>query len=153
MTPIDAAVLVALFAMRLEGPTGEGIRALDLVIPAEVKCLSQVVYHESRANDLPEATTIAHATLNRIGRAYGGNSVCEVIAKPGQYPWHAKRNKIDDMESWRRSVDAAALAYTDLVPDRHGATHFDVCGRNPQPWKKKLPLVGNVGRTCFWRGD
>jgi spore germination cell wall hydrolase CwlJ-like protein len=150
MTPIDATILAALFAMRLVGPDGEGTTALHLADPQEIKCLAKVVYHETRGRDMPEATAIAHATLARIGTPFGGNSVCEVIAKPKQYPWYAKRNKIDDMKAWKASVDAAALAYTDLVPAPFKATHFDVCGRNPQPWKHKLPKAGRVNQTCFW---
>jgi spore germination cell wall hydrolase CwlJ-like protein len=152
MTPIDATLLVTLFALRFAPLDMDmTVSAADYDV-AEVKCLAQMVYHESRARDMPEATELAHATLARVGKPYGGSTVCEVIAKPGQYPWHKKRDKIDDLESWKRSVDAAALAYTDLVPARYQATHFDICGRNPQPWKKKLPKAGRVNVTCFWEG-
>ncbi len=152
MTPVDATILAALFALRLVDPTGQEATALHVVNPPELKCLAQMVYHESRARDMPEATELAHATLARVGKPYGGATVCEVIAKPGQYPWHRKRDKIDDLDSWKRSVEAAALAYTDLVPARYQATHFDTCKGKPQDWKKKLPKAGRVNGTCFWEG-
>lgn len=151
MTPIDAVLIATLFSIQFAPHAdGQAVTALHYD-PAEIKCLGKMIYHETRGRDFYEGVEIAHATLARIGRKYGGAGVCKVIAYPGQFPWHRRAaNMIDDMEAWRRAAYIAAMAYTDLAPARLDATHFDTCGRNPQAWKERLPFAGQVGRTCFW---
>ena len=112
----------------------------------DMQCLSTVVYHEARGEDVIGQMAVAHVVLNRVNSKRYPDSVCGVVYQSHQFTnvQHAKPNR--GSAAWGEAMEVAMLSVTGMVESPIGnAKHYynphkvSVNWDNGEPFK----MVGN----------
>lgn len=74
------------------------------------RCLSLVVYHESRGQIKQDQIGVAHVVLNRVKSRQFPNDICSVVYQRGQFSWVNDRhdNTPHEKKSWRTARQVAS---------------------------------------------
>lgn len=100
---------------------------------AEVSCLAKVIYHEARGGSELQQVTTAFTAINRSKHAKFPDSVCKVIAQPGQFPWYRNQNSIREKTAYQNSIKLAERVLSgDYKDPTNGALFFHAKTINPR---------------------
>lgn len=124
---------------------------------AEIECLAQAIYFESRGESLEGQEAVAAVVLNRVAHPGFPNSVCGVVrqggAKPGcQFSWYCDelsdkpRNKI----AWLAALDLARDVAARAEDPSDGALFFHAVSVKPR-WARKMERVVQIDNHIFYR--
>lgn len=131
----------------------------------ELACLAMVMFMECRSPkcDDMDRIAVAHVALNRAkdrtGEFRNRNTVCEVIAQPGHFPWYGKKlrlhNKLEE-QAWYRANFLSSMILMGRLPDPTlGAKWFYKAQENPDnypEWTTKLETISlGTDQHTFWR--
>jgi N-acetylmuramoyl-L-alanine amidase len=117
-------------------------------ISAELQCLADNVYFESRGEQFKGKLAVALVTLNRVGLPEYKNTICGVVYQKGQFTWTKTKHKVTDFYAWTDALLAANMALEDSkVLGNFNATHYHSTDINPG-WK--LRKVARIGKHQFY---
>ncbi len=120
----------------------------NLVPDREQRCLAEAVYFESRGEPLEGQLAVAQAIINRVESGRFADTVCGVVAQPGQFSFN--RNAARGGRDWTVAQAIAAVAMRDLwheVAPR--AMSFHAVRVSPG-WRDRT-RVATIGRHVFYR--
>ncbi len=112
------------------------------------ECLARAVYFEARGEPLEGQLAVAQVILNRVASGRFADTVCGVIAQPGQFSFSHSRVPAEGRD-WRVAKAIATIAATagwDVVAPRATAFHAT---RINVGWS--LHKVGTIGNHVFYR--
>lgn len=105
-------------------------------------CMTQAIYHESRAESYIGKVAVGHVILNRIASGRGINP-CDIISQKKQFSWFGKRLHIKEKRLWKECSDISELILDNRTTDpTKGSQYFDNKNRRHPKWKKTI-LIGN----------
>ena len=146
---LATALAVSMSTAQSQSPT---IKKVD----AEIDCLAQVTYHESRGEPDRGKIAVAQVALNRVKSGEYPDSVCAVVRQRSrntcQFSWVCENKRVNKKsEDFRRERKLAAAVYHGKVDDvARGATHFH--NRTVKPsWARKFKLTARIGNHFFYR--
>lgn len=142
---------------RLAATAPRSIPKLRAVSVAELECLAQNVYFESRGEPVQGRAAVAHVTLNRVGAEGFPDTICGVVRQGGplgpcQFEWvcDGKPDTPAEPEAW---LDAQAVAYralTGSIDPTGGALYFHHVSLSPA-WASARRAPKVIGRHVFFR--
>lgn len=129
---------------------------------ADLQCLAENVYYESRGEPLEGQYAVAEVTLNRTRARNFPHTICGVVH---EMRWDAGRKRLvadfswtelgglspDDETAWKRAMDVATAAYDDehdpVVP---GALFYHSTSVRPG-WARTRTAIMTIGNHVFYR--
>lgn len=120
------------------------VQALEL---ADVRCLAEAIWRESRGESLQGQIAVGKVVLNRVAHSGYPNTVCKVVFQPYQFSW------TKGWKSWRYDYRSLLVASM-VLAGNHGlknfkATHFH---SGPQPdWAKTKKIYKKIGNHVFYK--
>ncbi|HEX6999966.1 MAG TPA: cell wall hydrolase [Gammaproteobacteria bacterium] len=129
---------------------------------AELVCLAENVYYESRGEPLEGQYAVAEVTMNRVGAGQFPSSVCEVVHEKrwdplrkrfvGAFSWtELERLPRPRGPAWDRARAVAEAVYDhEAAPRVDGALYYHAEHLEPS-WAKEKRLVAEIGRHRFYR--
>lgn len=111
-------------------------------------CLARAVYFEARGEPLEGQLAVAQVILYRLASGRHGDSVCGVVAQPGQFTYDHRRTPAASRD-WQTAKAIAAIAATaawDVIAPR--ATAFHAVRINAVSSGRR---VGTIGNHVFYR--
>lgn len=135
----------------------------------EAVCLAEVVFHESRGENIRGQYAVASVTVNRRSHPLYPSTVCGVVNQSSAvngsrrcaYSWVCRPRTIIQSRNGsvnlgvKAQLESAARVATDVlsgqVPDpTGGATHFH--NRTDRPsWARRFKFTGQIGGHYFYR--
>jgi spore germination cell wall hydrolase CwlJ-like protein len=118
----------------------------------DIRCLTEVIYHEARGEPIAGAIAVKKVVLNRVADPRWPNSVCDVVYQPKQFSYanSGVMPKIDSWFDYDRSEYIARLHHEEDA-NFYGATHYF----NPKvvkpSWAKKLTFIKRIGGHDFYK--
>lgn len=134
---------------------------------AEVRCLQENIYHESRGSNIADQAAVADVVMNRVESNKFPNTVCEVVKQGRYWKGNPVRNKCqfswycdgrsDKMLDTDAAESAYLLAYQVINYKRfrgitEGADHYHATYVNPY-WAKHFNLVGTIGKHVYYKSN
>lgn len=108
---------------------------------AALLCLASVIHYEARGEPTEGKVAVASVVLNRVDSPQFPDTVCEVVAQRGQFPWYRRRPLTYGNE--------ARLAEEILTGERprnvRGAYYF-----SPARSFLSRPVVARIGSHTFF---
>jgi N-acetylmuramoyl-L-alanine amidase len=128
---------------------------------AELRCLAQNVYYESRGEPLVGQYAVAEVTMNRVASPRFPGSVCEVVHERrldrlrgryvGAFSWTELELRPPAGPAWRRAQEVAVTVldrrHEPVVPD---AVYYHAVSITPR-WAKQKTLLIRIGDHVFYR--
>ncbi|MBV8973046.1 MAG: cell wall hydrolase [Sphingomonadaceae bacterium] len=134
--PAELATLVADTVAEAPAPYGDR------------ECLARAVYFEARGEPLEGQLAVAQVILNRVASGRYADTVCGVIAQPGQFSFSRSRTPADGRD-WRIAKAIATIAATNAwAPMAPKAMAFHAVRINAS-WS--MHKVGTIGNHVFYR--
>jgi N-acetylmuramoyl-L-alanine amidase len=118
---------------------------------ADLECLAENVYYESRGEPLVGQYGVAEVTMNRVASPEFPDSVCAVVHMRGAFSWTYQT----DLQApygyeWRRAKAVAETIYNNLeAPLVNGALFYHATRVTPA-WAATREQVALVGRHLFY---
>ncbi|HUF71938.1 MAG TPA: cell wall hydrolase [Gammaproteobacteria bacterium] len=118
---------------------------------ADLKCLAENVYYESRGEPLVGQYAVAEVTMNRVASRAFPNSVCAVVRSRGAFSWTYATNLREPYGyEWRRAQAVASSVYDNIeAPLVNGALFYHATHVSPA-WAATRTQVALVGRHLFY---
>lgn len=132
------------------------IQASNATTEAEIDCLAQTTYHESRGEPYEGKVAVAQVALNRVRSGEFPDSICRVVKQRTrgtcQFSWVCQKKRIvRSSEEFLEEKRLATAVYYGMVEDvTKGATHFHNKSVNPS-WARKFKLTARIGNHSFYR--
>ena len=129
---------------------------------AELNCLAENVYYESRGEPLDGQFAVAEVTMNRVASSLFPKSVCEVVHEKR---WDVRRKRdvgafswteIDSLgqphgAAWQQAIDVATAVYDGThEPTVPNALYYHARYIKPR-WAKPNRRVATIGSHVFYR--
>lgn len=130
--------------------------SIDAAVDAEIDCLAQMTYHESRGEPYNGKVAVAQVALNRVRSGNFPDSICRVVKQKirglCQFSWVCKKpTLVRSSDEFVRGKQVATAVYYGLVEDvTKGATHFHNHSVRPS-WARKFKLTARIGNHSFYR--
>ena len=152
-----AAAVASQEAASREGANREAARR-----DAEITCLAENVYHESRGEPLAGQYAVAEVTMNRVASSHFPKSVCEVVHEKR---WDVRRKRdvgafswteLDSLgqphgAAWRQALEVATAVYDGThEPTVPSALYYHAKYIKPR-WAKPGRRVATIGSHVFYR--
>ena len=122
----------------------------------DLRCLSEVVYHEARDQPAIGQIAVANVVLNRVKAGFG-KSICEVTHKRVKntcsFSWVCQKNHaIAEKDLWEVSIVVAKWVLEHKDQDySHGSTYFYATSIKAPYWAKTLRREKVIGQHVFYR--
>ncbi|MGD8340567.1 MAG: cell wall hydrolase [Gammaproteobacteria bacterium] len=118
---------------------------------AEIRCLAENVYFESRGEPLVGQYAVAEVTMNRVVSADFPNSVCEVVNQTGAFSWTYSTSLTPPYGfEWRRARAVASSVYLNAEAQLvQGALFYHATYVSPD-WAASRRQVALIGRHLFY---
>ena len=121
---------------------------------ADMKCLAQAVYFESRGEPLAGQLAVAEVVINRAKSGYYPSDYCSVISQRAQFSF-VRRGVIPQADesslAWRRAKAIAQIAQQDLWDsEAHDALYFHATYVHPT-WARKKTQLAQIDTHIFYR--
>ncbi len=151
---MSRTVLGTVFALLL---IGVGSASADTPRDAEVRCLAQNIYWETRAVDRRDALAVSHVVLNRVADERFPDTVCDVVAQRHrgvcQFTWWcaARGARPRELDSWQTSMELAREVLSRRTADPTRGALFYHSARISRPWTVPRQRVGRIGNHVFYR--
>jgi spore germination cell wall hydrolase CwlJ-like protein len=125
----------------------------DQPLDAEMKCLAQAIYFESRGEPLAGQLAVAEVIVNRAASGRFPASYCGVVTQRSQFSF-VKRGRIPSVPegsaTYRRAKAIAQIAHRGLWDSKaEGALFFHARSVSPG-WKGKHMAAG-IGNHLFYK--
>jgi N-acetylmuramoyl-L-alanine amidase len=129
---------------------------------AELNCLAENVYHESRGEPLEGQYAVAEVTMNRVASSLFPKSVCEVVHEKR---WDVRRKRdvgafswteLDSLgrphgAAWQQALEVATTVYDGThEPSVPNALYYHAKYIKPR-WAKPNRRVATIGSHVFYR--
>ena len=115
----------------------------------EMRCLANAVYFESRGEPLEGQLAVAQSIMNRVASGRYANSICGVIAQPGQFSFDRSRTPAKGID-WRNAMSIARIAAADMWREiAPRAVSFHASRLSPG-WRGKT-RIAQIGNHVFYR--
>ena len=142
--PIQAASLMQL--------VGDMPVATDLT--ADLKCLAQAVYFESRGEPIEGQLAVAEVVINRAKSGLYPDNYCDVITQPAQFSFvrHGRIPTADETSvAWQRAEAIAQIAQQNLWQSKAAdALYFHATYVNPS-WAHQKVELAQIDTHIFYR--
>lgn len=147
---LGATLGIMLFATASTWVEKAGMRA-EARRAAELQCLAENVYYESRGEPLVGQYAVAEVTMNRVASAEFPSSVCAVVNAKGAFSWtHARELEPPYGFEWRRARAVASSVYDNVeAPLVDGALFYHATYVSPD-WATSRRQVALIGRHLFY---
>lgn len=118
---------------------------------AELRCLAENVYYESRGEPLVGQYGVAEVTMNRVESREFPNTVCAVVHMRGAFSWTYETELPEPYGyEWRRAQAVASSVYDNLeAPLVAGALYYHATRVTPA-WAATREQVALLGRHLFY---
>lgn len=118
---------------------------------ADLACLSENVYYESRGEQLVGQYAVAEVTMNRVASREFPNSVCGVVHQRGAFSWTYESDLPEPVGfEWRRARAVANSVYDNLeAPLVNGALFYHATHVSPD-WAATRTQVALIGGHLFY---
>lgn len=118
---------------------------------AELQCLAENVYYESRGEFLVGQYAVAEVTMNRVASAEFPDSVCAVVYQRGAFSWTYEAELATPFGyEWRKAKAVAGSVYDNLeAPLVNGALFYHATRVSPE-WAAKREQVALIGGHLFY---
>ena len=119
--------------------------------PADINCLAQNIYHESRSESIEGQIAVAQVTVNRVKASNFNKNICDVVFQPKQFSWTLNKHvKIKDSKAWKASLVIAKAVLTNSIRmPNFTATHYHTTQVNPR-WNKDKIILAIIGKHIFY---
>jgi spore germination cell wall hydrolase CwlJ-like protein len=132
---------------------------------ADLRCMTENIYHEARNQSLAGQIAVAMVTLNRVQSSQWPNTVCGVVyqgslrgpqARGCQFSWtcDGTSQRVANRPVWDRihALSETILGYPrdQLIDITNGATHYHADYVNPA-WAKRIEFVTRIDNHLFYR--
>lgn len=137
---------------KLEAPVELPIKGVD---EEELHCMTLALYKESRGEPERGSILVSQVIMNRVQSKKFSNSVCSVVKKKlagncmFSFWCHPNREKINDIESYKRLTEIAYNAILGKYKGVTTSTFFKVCSVKSK-FFDKLRYKGRIGNHCFY---
>jgi spore germination cell wall hydrolase CwlJ-like protein len=123
-------------------------------LSADMKCLAQAVYFESRGEPLAGQLAVAEVVINRSKSGYYPSDYCSVITQRAQFSF-VRRGVIPQADesspAWRRAKAIAQIAQQDLwASDARDALYFHATYVHPT-WARQKTQLAQIDTHIFYR--
>ncbi len=116
---------------------------------AEMHCLANAVYFESRGEPLEGQLAVAQSIINRVESGHYASSICGVIAQRGQFSFDRSRTPAKGTD-WRNAIGIARIAVSDMWREiAPRAVSFHAARLSPA-WRDKT-RIAQIGNHIFYR--
>lgn len=116
---------------------------------AEMRCLANAVYFESRGEPLEGQLAVAQAIRNRVTSGRYAPSICGVVAQPGQFTFDHSRTPAQGID-WRNALGIARIAAAEMWREiAPRAVSFHAARLSPG-WRGKI-RIAQIGNHIFYR--
>jgi N-acetylmuramoyl-L-alanine amidase len=117
---------------------------------AELRCLSENIYYESRGEPLVGQYAVAEVTMNRVASSEFPDSVCAVVKQTGAFSWTYADMAPPFGYEWRRAQAVASIVYlNNEAPLVDGALFYHATYVSPD-WAQTRRQVALIGRHLFY---
>jgi Cell Wall Hydrolase len=147
-------------------PVGEDLRTFDSTHinrarfdAAEINCLAEAVYYESRGETFAGQSAVAEVIMNRVNHRVYPDTICGVVYEGSErttgcqfsFTCDGSLNRSPRGRAWRRSQLVAEHVAIGFAPPRtRRATHYHTTAVNPH-WSGSLVQTGQIGTHVFYR--
>jgi len=147
-------------------PVGEDLRTFDAThitrarfSAAEINCLSEAVYYESRGETFAGQTAVAEVIVNRVNHRVYPDTICGVVYEGSErttgcqfsFTCDGSTSRTPRGRAWRRSQLVAEHVAIGFAPPRtRRATHYHTTAVDPH-WNDSLVQTGQIGVHIFYR--
>lgn len=123
-------------------------------LSADMKCLAQAVYFESRGEPLAGQLAVAEVVINRSRSGYYPADYCSVITQRAQFSF-VRRGIIpqadESSQAWRRAKAIAQIAQQNLWDsEAHEALYFHATYVHPT-WARQKTQLAQIDTHIFYR--
>jgi spore germination cell wall hydrolase CwlJ-like protein len=123
-------------------------------LSADMKCLAQAVYFESRGEPLAGQLAVARVVINRATSGLYPPDYCAVVTQRSQFSF-VRGGRIpaadEGSEAWRRARAIAQIAHEDLWKSEAGdALYFHATYVNPS-WARRKTQLARIDTHVFYR--
>ena len=135
----------------------DSIKAKDIKLSQDIKCLAVNIYHEARGESIEGKNAVAQVVLNRTNDNRFPDNVCEVVyqkrGKIHQFSWTKNLDaKITDSKMWNESLEIARNALINQIAHTgikdSNALYYHANYVHPK-WHKNN-LVASIGKHLFY---
>lgn len=128
--------------------------ALDSATSAEMRCLAEAVYFESRGEPLEGQLAVANVVINRANSGLYPSDYCAVVTQPAQFSF-VRRGVIpaadESSAAWRRAQAIAQIAENDLWDCKaRDALYFHATYVRPR-WASAKTQLARIDTHIFYR--
>ena len=118
---------------------------------AELRCLAENVYYESRGEPLVGQYAVAEVTMNRVMSPEFPDSVCDVVNQRGAFSWTYTQDPASPYGyEWRRAQAVASSVYLNAeAPLVSGALFYHATRVSPD-WASSRRQVALIGQHLFY---
>ena len=131
-----------------------GDMPVEAELSADMRCLAQAVYFESRGEPLTGQLAVARVVINRAASGLYPRDYCSVITQRAQFSFvrSGRIPRADETSSaWRRAKAIAQIAHQDLWDSEAGnALYFHATYVNPG-WARRKTQLARIDTHIFYR--
>ncbi|MEE2525261.1 cell wall hydrolase [Hyphobacterium sp. HN65] len=147
-------------------PISEDLRTFDAshitrarFSAAEVNCLAEAVYYESRGESFSGQAAVAEVVMNRVNHRVYPDTICGVVYEGSErttgcqfsFTCDGSMDRAPRGRAWRRSQLVAEHVALGFAPPRtRRATHYHTTAVDPH-WNDSLVQTGQIGTHVFYR--
>lgn len=126
----------------------------DTGLTADMKCLAQAVYFESRGQPIEGQLAVAEVVINRAKSDLYPDDYCDVITQRAQFSFvhHGRIPRANESsDAWQRAVAIAEIAQQNLWQSRAAdALYFHATYVNPR-WAHQKTELAQIDAHIFYR--
>jgi hypothetical protein len=123
-------------------------------LSADMKCLAQAVYFESRGEPIEGQLAVAEVVINRAKSDLYPDSYCDVIRQPAQFSFvrHGRIPNADESsDAWQRAMAIAEIAQQNLWQSKAAdALYFHATYVRPS-WAHQKVQLAQIDTHIFYR--
>jgi len=131
-----------------------GDMPIEASLSAEMKCLAQAIYFESRGEPIEGQLAVARVVINRAASGIYPSDYCSVVTQRKQFSF-VRNGRIpqadEGSDAWRRAKAVAQIAHQDLWQSEVGdALYFHATYVNPG-WASQKTQLAKIDTHIFYR--
>jgi spore germination cell wall hydrolase CwlJ-like protein len=131
-----------------------GDMPVEVELSADLKCLAQAIYFESRGEPLDGQLAVAEVIINRAASGQYPASYCDVVTQRAQFSFvrHGRIPQVDEASSaWHRARAVAQIAEQNLWESKAAdALYFHAAYVKPA-WARQKTQLARIDTHIFYR--
>lgn len=125
---------------------------------AEIICLAENLYHETKGESYQGILAVANVTMNRVKSGKFPNNICQVVKQRNlsgcQFSWVCQRKRIDDKKKFFEMIRISEQIMSGRIP--MNVVSYDVLwyhSKHVKPyWSRYGQFMGRIGSHLFYKG-